>query len=493
MTKERLKFWLQNTKTPEEIARETAEEEEAIRRTKLSRAISTDDDEAAHLLLPFVKEEESASDEDLLVVDLFPPSGKSPMSDLNELLSQVMEEANAKDEQSDEVVKSEQDIAAEIDNTLLGSEAEPSMLEADYVRCKLSKKRNFHITALAVVSLPVEPKRKSSVSSSMQPLSPTPVLITGLTTSNEDTGWQTPVLLVHNLKSNKPPERLKSETKSKPPLPIPDDGLMDYFDPLDPLPPVLPQAPTAPAPPPPTDMLDILSDSKPESSLPASSRFSCCIPLEEFSSPHETDLPEIQHLVPLDSGRLLAVTVSCDASFSLAKAGDNKDEPSSQSASVRGGLILFRVSRGRNDILKLDEKPIEVVKFSSCKDVISSLCVVPGNQSSSQTDKDKLRAPVPDLLVTTSQAGEVVVYSSADLAVVARHSLMPSSEGEGEGEGDSSLQGGGGGGLSCSYCTTTGHLAVSMATGRVVLLRIDIPSEAEKEDGNTASETCECL
>lgn len=333
-----------------------------------------------------------------------------------------------------------------------------------------SAQQSFHVTALSLVAYP------DYLGSSSSRQNSAPVLVTGVTLVKEEKA--VPLLLMHNVKIRKVAEKPKPETSKPTPHHPPNDPLMDYWiDPLDPLPPppMLPMpggvAPSGPPPAPPSNMLDVLSESKGDTSstpLPGLTRFMYGVPLNEFSTSREGLLPKIQHIIPLDGGRQLAVNVSC--------SGREMEAVDSSHEFPHGGLLLYRVfsySRGVTDV-EIDY-PIRMVRFSSEKDTIVSMCILEDTMLERGSGNCTYTT---DVIATVKRGGEVVLYETKRLNEVARYSPRDGEDGY----------------ASCVYCAQSGHLAVTTRGGRVVLLqakRTPTPEEKEAESTQGVDESCE--
>ena len=308
-------------------------------------------------------------------------------------------------------------------------------------------KQSFHITALSVVALAAEDIASAA------PRSAHPALVSAVTVISG--GRILPLLLVHSMKSATAPEKSKSEP-SKKLLPPPDDPLMDYmFDleqvvlgsqPPPPLPTIIP--PVLPGPP--NVMLDVLGSGKGEGtdSRFASVHLSCCVLLREFSSKDsQGPWPEIQHIVPLDGGRVLAVSISCKR---LALGGGTAD-----SNLPHGGLLLYRVLEN-NSATTIEAEPMEAITFSSEAATVASMCAL-----APPLDGEGER---PHHLAVVTQGGSLVVYDTGGLREVVRR---PPVEEDGF--------------VTVTYCPVPGQLAAATRGGRVALLSLRAAAAREEE------------
>ena len=325
---------------------------------------------------------------------------------------------------------------------------------------KPSEKQNFHVTALSVLAYP-EGSSSSRSSSS-------PVLVTGVSLVRD--GKAVPLLIIHNIRRRRVPENPKSESSKLKAVPAHEDSLVDYWDPLtDPLytlPPYpLPSMPVSSGPTsaPPSNMLDVLSESKggdagTAAPLPAVTHFMYGVPLNEFSTSIEGLLPEIQHIVPLDGGRRLAVSIGC-AERGVEGVNDSCELP-------HGGLLLYRVFSYSREVTDVEiDYPIRTVRFSSEKDAIVCMCIL---EDAMLEQRSGSHSYSTDVIATVTRGGEIVLYEIKRLSEVARFSPKEGEEGY----------------TSCTYCAQSNHLAATTSSGRVVLLHVTKtlpPKEKESE------------
>ena len=350
--------------------------------------------------------------------------------------------------------------------------AERELREAEAEAMESSKppeKQNFHVTALSVVAYP------ESLSSNRS--SPSPVLVTGVTLVKD--GKAVPLLMIHSIRTRRVPEKPKSESSKLKPVPAHEDSLMDYWmdpmaDPLCAFPPYpLPSmaVSSGPSSAPPSNMLDVLSESKGGDAvtpLPAVAHFMYGVPLSEFSTSSDGLLPEIQHIVPLDGGRRLAVSIGC--------AGRGVETVNPSCEFPHGGLLLYRVFSYSREVTDIEiDYPIRTVRFSSEKDVIVSMCILEDAMLEQGSGSYSYNT---DVIATITRGGEIVLYEIKRLSEVVRYSPKEGEEGY----------------TSCTYCAQSNHLAATTSDGRVVLLhatKTPTPKEESKtpqvEDENRES------
>lgn len=308
-------------------------------------------------------------------------------------------------------------------------------------------KQSFHVTALSVVA----PAKDLAGAA---PHSAHPALVSAVTVTSGARILS--LLLVHSMKPAAAPEKTKTEP-SKKLLPPPDDPLMDYMFDLDPVvpfslgtqPPPLP-LPTI-IPPvfagPPSNMLDVLGSSKREGtdSRFASVHLSCSILLRGFSGKDSQGCwPEIQHIVPLNGGRVLAVSVSCKR---LDLGGNTGD-----CSLPHGGLLLYRVLEDES-ATTIETEPMKTLLFSSEAAIVASMCALAPPRLDGEAEQ-------PDHLAVVTQGGSLVVYDTVGLGEVARHS--PGEEEDGF--------------ITVTYCPVPGQLAAATRGGRVALLSLRAPA-----------------
>ena len=290
----------------------------------------------------------------------------------------------------------------------------------------VSKKRNFHITALSVVSFPVA---RLPVGSTVTPEAPTTVLITGMTVFRD--GKFVPVLMLHKLaylikRGQQKSQKSPPSTVHLPPIPDPLDDYM-YMDVSMVTPSSSWEAPSKPS-----------TDSP---SLPASLGFGQGFVLEgNFGSER---IPEIKQIVPLDGGRLLAIACCVATPVSLF----SEDKTDSQIT------ILFLLPLNKNGQISTDsfrriptDKPIVCVHAIS-EDTLDT----PNTIEASSTN--------PALLAVLFKGGQVAVYDcNEDTPTLVACYDCPT---------DSSLEL-----VDCVYSPATGHLAVASTEGSVWLLKL---------------------
>ena len=353
------------------------------------------------------------------------------------------------------------------------SEISPLLESSELQSSQPCPKQSFHITALSVVA-PSEDQAGSAAPGTH------PTLVSAVTVISS--GRTLPLLLVHGMKSAKAPEKTKSEP-SKKFFPPPDDPLMDYMFDLDPLPQVslglgsqpLPPGPivippsmlpfhSIPhpfAPPPPNIMLDVLGTGKSEEtdSRLASVHLSCSILLRDFSSASQGPWPEIQHIVPLNGGWMLAVSVTCKRlDFGSDTAHSNLPH---------GGLLLYKVTK-RDSGITVEAEPTKTIVFSSEEATIASMCTLVCTPDDGKREQ-------PDLLAVATQGGSLVVYETPSLEEVAKHSPV----------GEDRF-------VTVAHCPSPSQLAAATRGGRVVLLSLRA-TEGEKEERQAQESEAELL
>ena len=379
-----------------------------------------------------------------------------------------------------------------------------------------TRKQNFHITALSILSPPPpkedhapspstvgtttmtgaaetsadkkpsssaaeKPSTKQTPSSPLPtpPLVISPSLVSAVSVTNG--GRCTPTLLVYSIKSNRPLDKGKSDHKVKPPMPPPPDPLdYDPWEPIELAPSYMgnmqPSSSTS-------SVLDVLSETKQDANAhPADLKYIHSIPLEEFSCGVDSGtMPEITELVPLAGGQLLAVLCSTSSTSPLL-AGDG-DSSAGDDTSLQGGVLLFRTSieeDGDRMRLRVDETPVSIVRFIDRSSTVVSMCLVTaakksGEETKSGSKEEERREDI--LLATVSRKGDVVVYDCAALEMNAighyscdlkSHDLDRQSHDQTSESCDSKPVEC----VSCTYCPPTYHLAVADSSGHVTLLSL---------------------
>ena len=385
-----------------------------------------------------------------------------------------------------------------------------------------TRKRNFHITALSILS-PPPPKEDHTPSPSVAPVStgtaaagtseasadkktssekpdkssskdptssasPTPPivispsLISAVSVTNG--GRCTPTLLVYSIKSNRPLDKGKSDHKVKPPMPPPPDPLdYDPWEPIELAPSYMGNMQTSSST---SSVLDVLSETKQDAnSSPSDLKYIHSIPLDEFSCGADSGgMPEIKEIVPLAGGQLVAVL--CNASSTSPLLASDDDRSTKDDTALRGGILLFRSSieeDGDRMRLRVDENPLSVVRFTEHSSAVVSMCLVTaakkteGERKPADSKEEERHEDI--LLGTISRRGDVVVYDCASLELkligqctchsdLVSHDLDQQSRDQSSESCDSKPVEC----VSCTYCPPTFHLAVADSSGRVTLLSL---------------------
>lgn len=292
----------------------------------------------------------------------------------------------------------------------------------------VSKKRNFHITALSVISLPVARK---PVLSKQTPEVPTTILITGITVFRD--GKFTPMLVLHKVcqKTRKKQKPLKAPTSHVyvPPLTDMDpETLMgnSYI-------------------PPPVTAYSNSSWEAPSKvttdgpDLPATLEHAQSFVLEESVLPETRGIPEITQIIPLNNGQLIAVSCTLSVSNSLLKKGD----------AISSASTLFLISLSKNGLFQ---------GSSTCSislhEPIVSLCSLSNSTVASDEDTNN-----QFLLAATLKSGKVSVYNcrpSVPKLVVSHQCSTEEEEAV----------------VDCVYCPATSLLVIAGRKGRVWTLRL---------------------
>ena len=302
----------------------------------------------------------------------------------------------------------------------------------------VSKKRNFHITALSVVSFPVA---RLPVLSTVTPEAPTTVLITGITVFRD--GKFIPVLMSHKIaylkkrgqrKSQKPPS-----TVHLPSLPDPLDDYM-YMDVSYVAPSSSWEAPSKPSTDSPT--------------LPATLGFGQSFILEgDFGS---GGLPEIKQIIPLNGGKLLAVTCRVSSSVSLFEQDGNNSQTTT----------VFLLSLNKDGLISADS-----LRKIPVDEAIVCICAVskdtPDTPSTIESSSNN-----PALLAVLFKTGQVTIYDCNE------HALTVVTSYDCPVVADSSLEL-----VDCVYSPATRHLAVASREGRVWLLKLNMQGTRSKDSG----------
>ena len=470
-----------------------------------------------------------------------PPTKESPSVKDTAHVTFSVEEGPAEEESAEKEVEPET-VATPPDDDVVKSKVPPSESDVGGVegrseevvggdeseRVQPTRKQNFHITALSILS-PQPPKeqrpgtiavpssgagttasgaasskqassqsaKQSSSSKSAAPSpSPTPplvispALISAVSVSHG--GRCTPTLLVYSIKSNRPIDKGKSEQKVKPPMPPPPDPL-DY-DPWEPIELVPSYMGNMPATSSTSSVLDVLSETKQDTNTsPADLKYLHSIPLDEFSC--GTDLgtmPEITDVLPLAGGQLLAVLCNISSTSPLLAGSSEEEEVKEEDQaqggepSRYGGLLLFRTTieeDGDRMRLRVDKEPVKVIRFYDHSSTVVSMCVI---QSQTEIEervgekKQPLEAAYKEegaqetdiLLGTVTRKGDVIVYdcSNLDMNAIGHYSCRSdeqSCDPQNQSCDTKPVEC-----IGCTYCPPTYHLAVADSSGHVTLLSI---------------------
>ena len=329
-------------------------------------------------------------------------------------------------------------------------------LATDSVTAEPALKQNFHITSLSVLSLPGK-----AASASPELSLPSPALVSGVTVVTN--GRATPLLLIHSIRLTTMPKKGKSQSKAQPPsvpLFLSDDPLMDW--PLNIDENMTSFHPVHPPQPAPSNMLDVLESTKSDGavdSLPACAHFDRSITLDDFSGEwSEGALPEILHIVPLNGGKLLAVSVNC------RRLDSSTGEVATSCESPHGGLLVYSVARDSSGHTTIETEPVAELRLFSDSETVISMCAA----------VDGLGLGC-DLLAVVTRGGDVVVYETDNLTPVVRHT-----PGGDEGRYATCI----------TYCPASGHLAIATRQGKVLLLvmereRVGVNMEQEELKGKS--------
>ena len=302
----------------------------------------------------------------------------------------------------------------------------------------VSKKRRFHITALSVVSLPVA--KKPPLSTSIPEICMA-VLITGVTMFRDNRCVA--MLMLHKVCSKIRKKRKSQKPPSAYVSPIGIDLDPEYIPLMDPLmqtPVYSNQSWEAPS-----------KAGADDPEFPATLEYSQSFSLgSDFVPGDSGGLPEIRQIVPLDSGRLLAVSCSVSTSDSILKEG--KSDSST--------YTLFLISLSQHGHISA-----------------SSLCVIPVDESivciralSDNNESHSKDSNNPILLATLFGSGRVAVYdvSLPSPLLVATYQCSDS-------EDPTSRV------VDCTYCPATCQLAVTTSNGRLWMLGLDKGSDETEQ------------
>lgn len=269
-------------------------------------------------------------------------------------------------------------------------------------------KHNFHITALSVFAPPssgeVPPAKIKSPDSSPS------ILVTGVTVSRPH--GLLPVLLVHRVNSKASPSIAPKATPIQVPFSATPENLLDFADTL-----------SNPIP---------LSTSTIED--PVTVDFVTAVPLEECMC--VTCMPEVQQVIPLAGGTLLAVTCS------------TTDERNKK----RVVLMLYQVSMSAELLLE----PLSAISVLSTNCYINPV----SNCGGPADDVDGVKGDIP-LLASVNSEGEVVLYSCS--VEEGLNKLCSCSAQLAGGKADVAT--------GCTYCPTTLQLLVAFRGGTVASVK----------------------
>ena len=337
----------------------------------------------------------------------------------------------------------------------------------------VSKKRSVHITSLAVLSVPdkdvsvaVSSVFKASSGTSKDSPQSTTVLITGITVWRD--GNFVPLLVVHRVKLTKSKQK-KQGPKKKVPMPPVDYPLEELFE----------------LPPEPSSLDDPLYSApweapiEPNSEVtdfPATLQYVQSFVLSEHSVfGHSGGQPEIQQIVPLDSGRLLAVTCNMTKNPPGFFGGKKEKECAGQtSPALSGSLFLFTVDGVVINFLQ--SLPI----YDPSRNIVS-MCSVEENQTSPSQNEEpspKNKREQSVLLATLLGNGEVVLYDCSKSQLTPVVTFDPSSSEpclDSLGSSTEAVEEF----VDCAYCPITDHLALATRRGKIVMLKLDRPQNEE--------------
>lgn len=441
----------------------TAQEVESADRGKLEPQAKVNEDSSEIDGAPFTGEESTIAPK--LGEDLSEVDGAPSTSDESTIAPKSSDRpAKEPTEDSSKSSQVEPTVSEKVETALAQSKGHENTLELDSTAASHKPitpdtthppmKHSFHITSLALVAA------FSEATSDKPSPAAHPALITGITTATQD-GRAVPVLLVHAVRSPDPPQKSKNDSSKSKPFPIPTDPILDYFpefeDQVVPHPSisVLPTIPPTLS----NTLADILGDSDETSAHPtlANVHLCCSLPLWDLSHEwHEGPLPEVQQILPLNGGRLIAVNVGCA----------RLDSSTVETKLTYGSLLLYRVVRDTEGNTTVEPQPAKRLNFSSPADTVVSMCAVEDLFSGHE---NKELSHSGDLLAVVTKRGSVVLYETDHLTPQAEYTTEGGEEGY----------------RSCICCARSGYLVVSTQRGDIVLLRVQkAPSERrEQTDG----------
>ena len=390
------------------------------------------------------------------------PAG--PNSQERNVQLEQLEEVKSKDRDDYEEVKSKDRDDYDVDHFSSEEQTEPV------------KKTSVHITSLSVLSVPdkdgsvaVTSAFKATPGTSKDSSQSSTVLITGITVYRD--GNFVPLLVVHRVKHSKQNQK-KQGPKKKTPMPPVDYPLEELFE-------VPPESYTSLDDPLFSAPWEAPIDSNSEATdFPATLQYVQSFILSEFSvSSDSGGQPEIQQIIPLDNGRLVAVTCNmskCPPGLFGGKKGVEEDSDQTSPA-LSGSLFLFKVERAACvDITLLQSIPTHDLT----KNIIS-LCPIEENQTTpSQNEKPtpKKKKEQSVLLATLLKNGVVVLYdcSMSQLTPVITFdpSSSPLDHHSAIVEADP-LVSSGEEFVDCVYCPITNHLALATRAGKIIMLKLD--------------------
>ena len=319
-----------------------------------------------------------------------------------------------------------------------------------------------------------------------------PALIGAVSITNG--GQCTPTLLVYSIKSNRPIEKGKSEQKVKPPMPPPPDPLdYDPWEPIELAPSYMGGMPPSAS----SSVLDVLTDTKSDGNTsPADLKYLHSIPLDEFScGANSGAMPEVREILPLAGDQLLAVLCNVSGTSPLLVSSEGEEggdeAQKGECPSNYGGILLFRTTieeDGDRLRLRVDGEPIKVIRFGDHTSTVVSMCVITHGEdvrdepsekaqkesksSKKKEEKEKEREKDRDVLLgTVTRNGDVVVYdcSSLDVNAIGHYSCHSDIKSHDQESSDSSKPVEC---VSCTFCSSTYHLAVADTSGQLTLLSV---------------------
>jgi hypothetical protein len=329
------------------------------------------------------------------------------------------------------------------------------------------------------------PSKQATGAAPSSPLPPTsslvisPALVGAVSITNG--GRCTPTLLVYSIKSNRPIEKGSSEQKVKPPMPPPPDPLdYDPWEPIELAPSYMGAMPPSAS----SSVLDVFADAKSDGNTsPADLKYLHSIPLDEFSRGTDSGaMPEIREILPLAGGQLLAVL--CNISSTSPLLEGEGDAQKGEDPSNNGGILLFRTTieeDGDRLRLRVDEEPIKVIRFSDHASTVVSMCVIthgedvrdePSEKAKKESKPSKKKEEGERegekerdvLLGTVTRNGDVMVYdcSSLDVNAIGHYSCHSDVMSH-----DLPVEC-----ISCTYCSSTYHLAIGDSSGQLNLISV---------------------